>query len=137
MIRTEMTTEVPQFDTAVLVEHSQRELEMAGDLNGLRGSPTVLVYDDDKFLLAFNVQKGKNFLQPAEIFLVVGKAYSARYARNTKHVFDQMKTYHNGFITLVDVTFGRGCRFAEFLGFRPKGKPFDYANRRFQMYEVY
>jgi hypothetical protein len=42
-----------------------------------------------------------------------------------------------GLRTLVDVNFGMGCRFAEFLGFRARGEVIQLANRRFQLYEVY
>lgn len=138
MIRTEQVTGAPTFPLDELTDHSRKDLEVAGDLSGLAGAPaTTFFYDDDKFLLAFTLRRPKNFLEPAEIYLVVGKAYGPKYARITRRMLKEMAARFIGLRTIIDVGFRPGCRFAEFLGFRPRGEPFELINRRFQIYEVY
>lgn len=120
-----------------LTESSVTDLLYVKDLNGLARTECVAVYEDDKLLVIYAVVPGKNFFEPADVHLLVGKAYNKRYARLTWIVIRRIVEQYRGLRTLIDVTFGPGCRFARFLGFRPKGEPFDYAGRRFQLYEVY
>jgi len=137
MIRAEVFNDLPAFPLEELTEHSLNELRAVGDLSGLLGAKTTFVYDGDKFLLSVSVRQNKNFLAPAEIFLLVGKAYDVKYARQSKKFIDDAAKRYIGLRTLIDVRFPAGCRFAEFLGFKERGKPFDYAGRCFQLYEVY
>lgn len=135
MIRAEWKA-VPDFDPELLTEHSRRELAEAGGFNGMAAGATA-VYDDDKFLLAFTINKPKNFLEPGEIFLLVGREFSARYVRQAKAFIQETAAQFCGLRTCVNVDFRRGCRFAEFLGFRSRGEPFNHAGHRFQIYEVF
>lgn len=136
MIRAEQL-QLLEIDPELLTEHSRRELASAGDWNGMAEAPVMAFYDDDKFLLAVNVQRQSNFLEPAHIFLLVGQAFSARYARQAKTFIRETANRFLGLRTVVNVDFRRGCRFAEFLGFRSRGEPFEFAGRRFQLYEVF
>lgn len=123
-------------DPALLTEHSRKELAEAGDLSGL-GNTVCSYYDDDKFLLALTITRPANFLDPAEIFLVVGKDFSAHYARHARNFIAEVSKRFCGLRTVVNVDFRSGCRFAEFLGFRSRGEPFMLRDRRFQLYEVF
>lgn len=134
MIRIEPAKEIPIEE---LIEYSQEELLTAREVNGLIDSDCQVVYDDDKLLVVYAVRPGKNFLEPGFVHLLVGKAYNVRYARQTREAFKRLANHYYGLRTLIDVTYGQGCRFAKFLGLRPRGEPFDYAGRRFQLYEVY
>ena len=136
MIRVSQTVN-PEINPEWLTENSVRELAEAGGASGLVGTTTTLVYDDDKFLLAFSIRQGTGLFRPAEIFLIVGKAYGPRYLRRTKRLLGHLVERAHGLVTLINVDFHKGCRFAEFLGFRPRGEPFDYLGHRFQLYEVY
>lgn len=134
MIRIEVNTPIPE---AELTENSAREYSEAGGYNGLRDTDTTLAFDDDKFLVAYSIRSAKSFVMPAEIFLLVGKAYTPKYARATRELLRMLARREHGLATLINVGFRRGCRFAEFLGFRPRGPIIDHAGHQFQLYEVY
>lgn len=135
MIRAERK-KVVDLERAALTENSQYELSLPGAYVSEETEVEVF-YDDDKLLLAVVVVPPKSFLQPAEIFLLVGKAFSPRYIRQTAIGLRKIADNFCGLRTCVNVDFRRGCRFAEFLGFRSRGEPFEHAGHRFQLYEVY
>lgn len=120
-----------------LTESSASDLLYLKELQGLSSDECVAIFDDDALLVIYAVTPGKNFLAPGEVHLLVGKAYSVKYARLTHATLQGLARRFCGLRTLIDITFRPGCRFAKFLGFRPRGEPFDYAGRRFQLYEVY
>lgn len=132
MIRSEYHKNLT-LDVALLTDNSAQEYRD----NDTPLDDYHLVFDDDKFLLAFSIRPGNGLLAPGEIFLLVGKAYTPRYARETKKIFNELVCKHHGLLTMVNVGFEQGCRFAEFLGFRPRGSLIEHAGRRLQIYEVY
>lgn len=132
MIRSEHHAQL-MIDPELLTENSAQEYRD----NGTPLNDYYLVFDDDTFLLAFSIRPGNGLLAPGEIFMLVAKAYTPRYARVTKKVFADLVRKHHGLLTMVNIGFEQGCRFAEFLGFRPRGNLVEHAGRRLQIYEVY
>lgn len=136
MIRSEQIQEITPAMVTQLTVNSVLELSAKRPENRLRHKYNNAVYDDEKLLLILSVTPG-GFMTPAELGLLVGKAFGARYLKLSKQVLVAMVRRYRGLCTFIDTDFNAGCRFAEFMGFRPKGKIINYQDHTFQLYEVY
>lgn len=138
MIRIEEYIGVPPVQVEDLAAHSAAEFTAAGDLSYLSDTQGVAFFDNEKFLVSFNLRKPAGFLAPTEVYLLLGHAYRPRYLRLTRSILHQwVLPRHRGLVAMINVASRPACRFAEFLGFRPRGEVIFYADRQFRLYEVY
>lgn len=133
MIRSEEIKALTGKQIRALSHHSI--LEYTAHRRELEGV-TYAVYDDDSLLLVLNIVR-RSLLMPAELYLLVGKAYGPKYAKKSKQVLDSLIYKYGGLYTLINTEFNKGCRFAKFFGFRPRGPYVHYAGETYQLYEVY
>lgn len=133
MIRTEEIRRLSPEILAALTENSRRECEgFDGELPGT----VYAIYDDNELLLVLGVER-VGLLLPAQLMLLVGTAYGPRYAKQSYRMVRALAHQYNGLRTLVSAGFVKGCRFAEFFGFKARPKPIKFNGKSYFLYEVY
>lgn len=114
----------------------QAVLEYSASRREFANEQVYAVWDDDKLLMIVGINK-RGMLAPAEIWLLLGKAYGPKYAKLSKRVVQGWAWKYGGLYTVVNIDLSLACRFARFIGFKPKNSFHSHAGETYQLYEVH